>query len=577
MKDIKIKDIHHPGVSQEFDRLTTEDLDRLLDKKDQFVDSGCPACHGMDVESAFEYQRLNYRRCADCELLYISPAPTEEMHLDYVVNSSAMTYWREIANPSMKESRRPMYQERVNYSKKLFESLQYNPESSLEIGGGNGEFAEELASDSEIRNIVVLEPQQLDLKSNKIEILTGGFDDLNHMERTFDVVFAWELIEHILEPDQFLQLVRKVMAPGAMFLLSTPNEKSVETRKLQTESSNILFDHVRLYNPNAIKRLFERNGFRIVELSTPGLLDVERLETHMRENPGVFDDDPALQFLLNSDETLAKNFQGFLQANLLSSHMRLAAVLDGESKGSKTPLINVDPDSKNKVMEKDGRFQPTTFNDVVLPHALDEADPYPPKLMNHIFLDIIKVKSGRIVDLGGGWGQHAKIVADMGYEVTSVDRERATLEVPSILCDFMIDPLPFDDNSIDVIYSKSVIEHFYVRDLPHLFGEVLRVLKPGGVFVITTPDWEYNMREFYHIFTHVTPYTKSSLRQCLQMYGFNRVSTRNLIQLPMVWNNRWLKMLSDLTSILPLPRSMNKWVRWSKERLLLGLCYKPVA
>lgn len=576
MNDFKVDDIHHPGVTEEFDRLTLKDLECLLQKSDQFIDTGCPACHSLDVDHAFEYQGLGYRRCDECELLYISPAPSEELHLDYVINSSAMAYWRETANPEMKHSRRPMYQERVTYSLKKFKMLGHNPKTSLEVGGGNGEFAEELAKTMELEQIVVLEPQKLNLDSGLIEVVQGGFDDMLTLNRKFDVVFAWELIEHILEPDHFLKRVREVMSPDAMFVLSTPNEKSTETRKLGTDSSNILFDHVRLYNPQAITQLFQRNGFRIIDLETPGLLDVERLQAYYRKYPEAFVDDATLEFLLQADEETKNKFQRYLQSSLRSSHMRVVATIDGKYRGGTAPRLRVGNPGGNPMADKPSDSQPLNFNDVVLPHVLDTADPYPPKLMRHILNDIVKINSGRLVDLGGGWGQHAKIASEMGFEVTSVDRENAALNIDSVICDFMVDPLPFEDNSIDAIYSKSVIEHFYVRDLPHIMNEVMRVLKPGGAFVITTPDWEYNTKEFYRVFTHVTPYTKSSLKQCLQMYGFDRVETQNLVQLPMVWGNDLLRILSNITAVLPLPRSISKWVRWSKERLLLGLCYKPV-
>lgn len=340
MQKFKAADIHHPGVTEEFDRLTGEDLQRLLRRKNEFVDTACPACHGSRVENSFEYQGLNYRRCLECELLYVSPAPTEAMHLEYVIQSTAMAYWRETANPKMKDSRKPMYQERVEYSQQIFEQHRAQPGSSLEIGAGNGEFAEELRRGTDIDQIVVLEPQPLDLDSSEFEIVTGGFDALGELDRKFDVVFAWELIEHLLEPDIFLGLVRSVMHPGALFILSTPNEKSLETRKLGKDSSNILFDHVRLYNPDAIERLFSRNGFRIVDLSTPGLLDVEKLQSYLKDNPGAFDDDLPLKFLLACDEQITQEFQEYLRANLYSSHMRIVAVRDGESAGGQTPRLD---------------------------------------------------------------------------------------------------------------------------------------------------------------------------------------------------------------------------------------------
>lgn len=58
-------------------------------------------------------------------------------------------------------------------------------------------------------------------------------------------------------------------------------------------------------------------------------------------------------------------------------------------------------------------------------------------------------------------------------------------------CDLIIDlmkPLPFPDNSVDMIYSSHVLEHFYFNDLMKLLAECRRVLKPTGVFSASVPN-----------------------------------------------------------------------------------------
>lgn len=335
---LKVRDIHTDGIAEEFYRLMLLDIDDMLQHRENFSDTCCPACHGNKVPHAFDYQKLGYRRCDDCGMLYISPAPSEQQHLDFVRNSRAMAFWREQLPPDLKASRRPMYQERVTYARAVWQRFGREPDSVLELGAGNGEFAEELSATGEARNIVLLEPQALQLAGPNIEIISEGFEALERAERKFDTVFAWELIEHVLEPDDFLRLVRKVLKPGAPLILSTPNERSLETRKLGTASSNILFDHVRLYNPLAMHALMARNGFRIVELCTPGKLDIDRLLQHRNKHPEAFANDPGLNLILD-DEKIAEDFQSFLQAHCLSSHMRVVAVAEGEWNGSQTPRI----------------------------------------------------------------------------------------------------------------------------------------------------------------------------------------------------------------------------------------------
>lgn len=339
MKDkIDVRDIHPDGVAEEFDRLMQLDIDDLRAHEAEFADTCCPACHGNQVPHAFIHQTLAYRRCSHCETLFISPGPTESLHLDFVRRSRAMTFWRERLPAAMRVTRKPMYRERVEYALKVWERMQIAPASTFEFGAGNGEFAEELAAIGAVNNIVLLEPQALKLGLPQVEILTDGFDALMDSARRFDTVFAWELIEHVVEPDMFLRAVRQVLKPGAPLILSTPNERSVETRKLGTDSSNILFDHVRLYNPGSIRTLLQRNGFRVVEMCTPGKLDVARLQGYLTARPDAFADDPALSLILG-DEAAREALQQLLQDHLLSSHMRVVAVVDGDWRGAPTPLL----------------------------------------------------------------------------------------------------------------------------------------------------------------------------------------------------------------------------------------------
>lgn len=53
-----------------------------------------------------------------------------------------------------------------------------------------------------------------------------------------------------------------------------------------------------------------------------------------------------------------------------------------------------------------------------------------------------------------------------------------------------VDHLPvFADNSVDVIYTCHVLEHFNRMRVPQVLSEWYRVLKPGGVLRVSVPDF----------------------------------------------------------------------------------------
>ena len=71
----------------------------------------------------------------------------------------------------------------------------------------------------------------------------------------------------------------------------------------------------------------------------------------------------------------------------------------------------------------------------------------------------------------------------------NVDLYDKDADVQADICD-----LPYDDNSIDEIVAYQVIEHIPYNQSDDVFGEMYRVLKPGGTAIVETPDIDYVCR-----------------------------------------------------------------------------------
>lgn len=56
-----------------------------------------------------------------------------------------------------------------------------------------------------------------------IHFVTGDVRAMPFPDGTFDVVVSFETIEHLDDPGAFLREVRRVLAPGGLFIVSTPN------------------------------------------------------------------------------------------------------------------------------------------------------------------------------------------------------------------------------------------------------------------------------------------------------------------------------------------------------------------
>ena len=72
--------------------------------------------------------------------------------------------------------------------------------------------------------------------------------------------------------------------------------------------------------------MFKRNGFEIIELSTPGQLDVDLVKNAIKNNPNLKISRFVTYLLQKRDEDSHRSFQEFLQRYKLSSHVRIAAI-----------------------------------------------------------------------------------------------------------------------------------------------------------------------------------------------------------------------------------------------------------
>jgi SAM-dependent methyltransferase len=107
---------------------------------------------------------------------------------------------------------------------------------------------------------------------------------------------------------------------------------------------------------------------------------------------------------------------------------------------------------------------------------------------NHLIPETLR--QGSILDIG--CGSYPYFLSNTYFrEKYALDRTRSTTEIPDInwyTFDINISPsLPFEDNTFSVITLLAVIEHIDPEILVSLFSDIHRILKPGGVLIMTTP------------------------------------------------------------------------------------------
>jgi methionine biosynthesis protein MetW len=108
-----------------------------------------------------------------------------------------------------------------------------------------------------------------------------------------------------------------------------------------------------------------------------------------------------------------------------------------------------------------------------------------------VFASLVAGPGKRVLDLGCRFGALTQAYAD-GNDVTGVDVDREALaEAAKLGIDThhadVEEPLPFEDESFDVVVAGELLEH--LRDPRRVVGEIRRVLRPGGRFVGSVPNF----------------------------------------------------------------------------------------
>src|SRR6185295_4914640 len=94
------------------------------------------------------------------------------------------------------------------------------------------------------------------------------------------------------------------------------------------------------------------------------------------------------------------------------------------------------------------------------------------------------------LDIGPGTGRLITLFREkFGSQTRACDYTDQLLKLPDLKVDIVNlnrDPLPYPDNSFDVVTATEVVEHLErYRDV---LREIHRVMKPGGICILTTPN-----------------------------------------------------------------------------------------
>ena len=285
----------------------------------------CPSC-GRAPVAEFERWEAQYCRCSTCASLLVSPRPDQDALDAFHRESRAAGFWeRKFAAATGAAREHSIFRPRLQWLLGIKD--RYCPQANVvaDYRSKYPTFLEALCSSGEFQRVVSLIP---DMPREKLppavrhEHRAGSEPLLDQA----DILMFFEVIERVSSPAEVLHLAAQLCAPRGVLVLTTTTSSGFEYQLLGSSAPNLNpLDRMNLFSIDALTRLIARAGFELLELSTPGRLDVATVRKTLECDPHL----PGLSFwryfFRHCGEDAEHALQEFLQQYRLSSHVRVVA------------------------------------------------------------------------------------------------------------------------------------------------------------------------------------------------------------------------------------------------------------
>ncbi|MBV6395579.1 MAG: Ubiquinone biosynthesis O-methyltransferase [Anaerolineales bacterium] len=234
--------------------------------------AACPLCGpepGTTIRENFDPFRVV--TCNNCGLVFLSPRLTEKAILK--LYSDEKYYVSEVAGQGYDEYLEVRPNWIRTFTRRLDQIGKYQkPGKALDIGCGPGFFLE--AAQAKGYEAHGLDPSDYIVKVAREKfgdrIRHGVIEKVDYAADEFDLVVAMDTFEHIYHPLKWLEAVRRIVKPGGLIAMTTPNPASFLSKiSGRNWVSYKLPEHVFYWSPFTIRRVLEKD-WEVLEINRAG-------------------------------------------------------------------------------------------------------------------------------------------------------------------------------------------------------------------------------------------------------------------------------------------------------------------
>lgn len=223
--------------------------------------TNCHVCGCTEFSSIPTYQHANLVRCNKCSYVFSNIVPSQNEIDQYYAETYELTNYFS-----------PITRKRYHELLDKFEVFR-KTNNLLDVGCGSGYFLE--VAKERGWNVYGVEKTQMlcDRMIKKgYQISCGDFETCKLPTDEFDVIIAIEVIEHVLNPSDFISKANKLLRTGGQLYITTPNFNSYLRYYLKNQFDVIDYPtHLQYYTKSTLKKLLKNHNFKALKVETTGI------------------------------------------------------------------------------------------------------------------------------------------------------------------------------------------------------------------------------------------------------------------------------------------------------------------
>lgn len=289
----------------------------------------CPACQSAQRRAAFERLGIEYVECGGCGTLYAPRRPSEAALRGWYRDSAPARFWRERLLPVSAAAREEkIVRPRADWV--LDGIAEYSPRAHrlVDLSPHGRPLLAAIAQGAASLTRLVAAGVTADLEGSagpRIEVRPTLVKDLPQLGPT-DVAIAVDVLDRAADPRAVVAALERTLAPSGLLFATFPVASGFEVQTLWQDSPTVFPpDKLTLPTVEGLMHLFPAPAWEILELSTPGMFDVETVRRAIAGQPAAAWPRVVRSLVERTDAQGRAELVEFLQTRRLTSFARLVA------------------------------------------------------------------------------------------------------------------------------------------------------------------------------------------------------------------------------------------------------------